>query len=51
MLNLVTKFLIIILESCSLELCGAPLKTQLTWLFQRLEPSKDTVSKLFKKSN
>ncbi len=48
MLNLDIIFIIIILDSCSLEFCGAPLKTQLTWLFQRLEPSKDTVSKLLK---
>ncbi len=48
MLNLDINFLIITLESWSLEFCGAPLKTQLSWLFQRLEPSKDTVSKVLK---
>jgi hypothetical protein len=40
MLNLDINFLIIVLESCLLEFCEAPLKTKLTWLFQRLEALK-----------
>jgi len=44
MLNLDAHFLIIIFKFCSLEFFVVPLKTQLTWLFQRLEPSKNTVS-------
>ncbi len=37
MLNLDINYLIIIFKFCSLEFCGAPLKTQLTWLFQRTQ--------------